>query len=91
MVENTAYMFLRICFIYIMSGLVAQMAKNLSAVWETWVRSLSWDDLPEKEQATHSSILAWRIPGMGEPGGLLSMESHRVGHDRSDLAVTAAG
>ena len=35
----------------------------------------------EKEMATHSSILAWRIPGMGEPGGLLSMESHRVGHD----------
>ena len=35
----------------------------------------------EKEMATHSSVLAWRIPGMGEPGGLLSMESHRVGHD----------
>ena len=70
MVENTAYMFLRICFIYIMSGLVAQMAKNLSAVWETWVRSLSWDDLPEKEQATHSSILAWRIPWTAEPGKL---------------------
>ena len=37
--------------------------------------------------ATHSSVLAWRIPGMGEPGGLLSMGSHRVGHDRSDLAA----
>ena len=35
----------------------------------------------EKEMATHSSVLAWRIPGMGEPGGLLSMESHRVGHN----------
>ena len=35
----------------------------------------------EKEISTHSSVLAWRIPGMGEPGGLLSMESHRVGHD----------
>ena len=35
----------------------------------------------EKEMATHSSVLAWRIPGMGEPGGLLSMGSHRVGHD----------
>ena len=53
-----------------MSGLVAQMAKNLSAVWETWVQSLSWDDLPEKEQATHSSILAWRIPWTAEPGRL---------------------
>ena len=40
--------------------------------------------------ATHSSVLAWRIPGMGEPGGLLSMGSHRVGLDRSDLAATAA-
>ena len=41
----------------------------------------------EKEMATHSSILALRIPGTGEPGGLLSMGSHRVGHDGSDLAV----
>ena len=40
--------------------------------------------------ATHSSVLAWRIPGTGEPGGLPSMGSHRVGHDRSDLAVAAA-
>ena len=40
--------------------------------------------------ATHSSVLAWRIPGMGEPGGLPSMGSHRVGHDRSDLAAAAS-
>ena len=44
----------------------------------------------EKEMATHSSVLAWRIPGMGEPGGLLSMGSHRVRHDWSDLAAVAA-
>ena len=44
----------------------------------------------EKEMATHSSVLAWRIPGTGEPGGLTSMGSHRVGHDRSDLAAAAA-
>ena len=44
----------------------------------------------EKEVATHSSVLAWRIPGTGEPGGLLSMGSHRVGHDRIDLAAAAA-
>ena len=43
----------------------------------------------EKEMATHSSVLAWRIPGMGEPGGLLSMGSHRVGHDWSGLAAAA--
>jgi len=44
----------------------------------------------EKEMATHSSVLAWRIPGMAEPGGLSSMGSHRVGHDRSDAAAAAA-
>ena len=44
----------------------------------------------EKEMATHSSVLAWRIPGRVEPGGLLSMGSHRVGHDGSDLAAAAA-
>jgi len=44
----------------------------------------------EKEMATHSSVLAWRITGMGEPGGLPSMGLHRVGHDWSDLAATAA-
>ena len=43
----------------------------------------------EKEMATHSSVLAWRIPGTGEPGGLPSMGSHRVGHDWSDLAAAA--
>ena len=44
----------------------------------------------EKEMATHSSVLAWRIPGTGEPGGLPSMGSHRVGHNCSDLAAAAA-
>ena len=44
----------------------------------------------EKEMATHSSVLAWRIPGMGEPSGLLSMGLHRVGHDWSDLAAAVA-
>ena len=111
------------------ASLVAQMVKNLLVMWETWVRSLGWEDLLEegmathssilawrismdrgawwaavhgveksqtrlsdftftfhfhdleKEMATHSSVLAWRIPGTGEPGGLLSMGSHRVGHD----------
>ena len=44
----------------------------------------------EKEMATHSSVLAWRIPGTREPGGLLSMGSHRVGHDKSGLAAATA-
>ena len=49
-----------------------------------------WEDSWEKEMATHSSVLAWRIPGTGEPGGLRSMGSHTVGHDWSDLAAAAA-
>ena len=48
-------------------------------------------DALEKEMETHSSVLAWRIPGTGEPGGLPSMGSHRVRHDWNDLAAAAAG
>ena len=58
---------------------------------QTQVRSLGWEDPLEKEMATHSSILAWRIPWTEEPGGLQSMGSHRVRHDRSDLAHTHGG
>ena len=47
----------------------------------TQVQSLGWEDPLEKKMATHSSVVAWRIPGTGEPGGLMSMGSHRVGHD----------
>ena len=54
---------------------VAQMVKNLSAMPETQVRSLGWEDLLEKEMAIHSSILAWRIPWTEEPGGLQFMGS----------------
>ena len=57
------------------------MVKRLPAVWEIQIRSLGWEDLLEKEMATHSSIPAWRIPGLGEPGRLQSMGSQRVGHD----------
>ena len=57
------------------------MVKNLPAVWETWVRSLGWEDTPEKEMAAHSTILAWRIPWTEEPEGIQSMGSQRVGHD----------
>ena len=52
---------------------MAQMVKNLPAVQKTWVQSLVWEDLLEKEMATHSSILAWRIPWTEEPGRLQSM------------------
>ena len=60
---------------------LAQMIKNLPAVWETWVPSLGWEDSLEKGMATHSSTLAWRIPWTEEPGGLQSMGSQRVGHN----------
>ena len=63
------------------SSLVAQSVKNLPAVQETRVQSLVWEDPLEKEMATHSSILAWKISWTEEPGGLQSMGSQRVGHD----------
>ena len=62
------------------ASLVAQTVKRLPAVWETWVQSLGWEDPLEKEMATHSSTLAWKIPWTEEPGGLLSMGSQRVRH-----------
>ena len=60
--------------------LVAQRLKRLPAMWKTRVRSLGWEDPLEKEMATHSGILAWRIPWMEEPGGLQSTGSQRVRH-----------
>ena len=63
------------------ASLVAQSLKRLPAMKETWVRSQGREDPLEKEMATHSSILAWRIPWLEEPGGLQSSGSQRVGHD----------
>ena len=63
------------------TSLVAQKVKRLPTMWETWVRSLGQEDLLEKEMATHSSPLAWKIPWTEEPGGLQAMGSQRVGHD----------
>ena len=64
-----------------MTSLVAQMVKRLPTMWETRVQSLGQEDLREKEMATHSSILAWKIPWMVEPGRLQSMGSQRVRYD----------
>ena len=58
---------------YSWASLVAQPVKNLPAILETWVQSLGWEDSLEKGKATHSSILAWRIPWTEEPGRLQSM------------------
>ena len=60
---------------------MAQMVTNLPTMWDTQVRLLGQEDPLEKGMATHSNILAWRIPRTGEPGGLQSMGSQRVGHD----------
>ena len=60
---------------------MAQTVKHLPTMWETWVQSLDQEVPLEKEMATHSSILAWKIPWTEEPGRLQSMGSQRVGHN----------
>ena len=74
----------RLCHLPLLTwdkSLVDQMVKSLPAMQENWVRSLSQEDPLEKGMATHSSILAWRIPWAEKPGGLWSMGLQRVGHD----------
>ena len=66
---------------HVWTSLVAQTVKHLPAMWETWVQSLGQEDPLEKETATYSGTLAWKIPWMEEPGRLQSMGSQRVGHD----------
>ena len=68
------------CLFFVVS-LVAQLVKHLPAMRDTWVQSLGREDPLEKGTATHSSILACRIPGTKEPGRLQSMGSQRIGHD----------
>ena len=63
-------------FLVLWASLVAQLVKNLPAMWETWARFLGWEDILEKGEATHSSILAWRSPWT-----IQSMGSQRVGHN----------
>ena len=64
-----------------LTSLVAQTVKRLPTMQGTWVQSLGQENPLEKEMATHSSTLAWRIPRMEEPGGLQSMGLQRVGHN----------
>ena len=70
-----------ICIMACGASLVAQTVKRLSTMQETRVRSLGWEDPLEKEMATHSRTIAWKIPWMEEPGRLQSMGSQRVGND----------
>ena len=74
---------------YSWAPLVAQTVKNLPAMQEMRVPSLSWEDPLEKVMATHSSILAWRIPMAEEPGSLQSMGSQRIRHDWATYHSTA--
>ena len=66
----------------VLASMEAQTVKNLPTMQKMWVRSLGWEDPLEKETATHSSIPAWGSPWTEEPGGLQSMGSQRVGHER---------
>ena len=66
---------------YSWASLVAQAVKNLPATWETWVRSLGWEDPLEERKAMYSSSLAWRSPWTEGPGRLQSTGLQRVGHD----------
>ena len=70
-------------------SLVAQMVKNSHVMQETWVPSLGWEDPLEEEMATHSSILAWRIPWTGQPGRLQFMGSQSVWHNRTTNTFTS--
>ena len=66
---------------FLWASLVAQSVKHLPPMWETQDQSLGWEDLLEKEMATHSSTLAWKIPWTEKPGRLQSVGSQRVGHN----------
>ena len=72
------------------ASLVAQRVKHLPTMRETWARSLGQEDPLEKEMATHSSILAWKIPWTEEPDRLQSMGSQRVGHNLATKQQTAS-
>ena len=73
------------------ASLVAQRLKRLPPMWETWVRSLGWEDPLEKEMVSHSSILAWRIPWTEKPGRLPSTGLQRVRHDWARKTGKLAG
>ena len=74
--------FVLVCFfVFLNMTILVQTVKNQSVVWEALVQSLGREDPLEKEMATHSSLLAWRMPWTEEPGGLQSMGPQRVGHD----------
>ena len=86
--DSSSLAFHMMCSAY-RASLVAQTVKNLPAVQEIWVQSLGQEDPLEKEMATNSTVLTWRIPGTEEPGRLPSMGPHRVRHDWSNFVAAA--
>jgi len=80
-VNNLAICLFAVMYILFGASLVAQRVKRLPTLWETWVQTLGREDPLEKEMATHSSTLAWKIPWTEKLGRLQSMGSQRVGHD----------
>ena len=74
----------KIVFMNILLGATAHMVKTLPTMWETWIQFRSQEGPLEKGMPIHSSGLAWKIPWTEQPGGLQSIESQRVGHDRSN-------
>ena len=80
-VNNLAICLFAVLYILFGASLVAQRVKRLPTLWETWVQTLGREDPLEKEMATHSSTLAWKIPWTEKLGRLQSMGSQRVGHD----------
>ena len=75
------FLILRVSYIYTGTSLVTQMVKRLPTMQETRIQSLGWEYPLEKEMATHSSILTWKVPWTQEPGGLQSMGVTRVRHN----------
>ena len=78
---NKKLLFFLLSLLRPLTSTAAQTVKRQPTMWEAWVRSLGWEDPLEKEMATHSSTVAWKISRTEEPGRLQSMGSQRVGHD----------
>ena len=77
--QRGSYVLISYVSFVLLLSYMTQMVKSLSAVWDTWIRSLGWEDSLEKEMATYSSILDWEMPWTQESGRLQSTELQRVG------------
>ena len=90
-IRTLRFLWIFLCGTLVPASLVAQRVKRLPAMRETWVRSLGWEDTLEKEKATHSGTLAWKIPSLEKPGRLQSMELQRIRHHWATSVSLSAG